>query len=473
MVSRLQEQPWKYWRSGREEWAVYAVVGNHVGETTIESVRVVPEVRLKPLLVVRDNAELAAVAKRYADLRCHIACPIAGTGTLIQPVDLSPPQTRRQRRSTRISRDLLEDIGNNKKTPASIQKAVKQLLKAYGKIKYFPTQDREERTALMAFLQKALNQMGFKGAHKDAVEMIRRLEMAGWGGDRDHFFHSFQNYFFGLAALVRLSQYFTLYKDTAKVHWEIDPFHVWLLVSLWHDVGHGMSHLKQIYEDVLGSDWGDMSETTCATFLKSNIAREAMLCICTLLVRLLKPRVARTEWMIPTCWPRRNPDAQLMRQAFEESFMAHGHSASSSVRLYADFMPIVKRLGVAKKDVLTQVVLMACASLPFHDEKFRTQIRIKYGPFELSTKVMPFAALLAFIDSIQDDRRDLEGVTEEIRFLERILVRCPAIVTAKVNKQALPVESLIWKVVEARDVFAHLGQDPNGLSFRYPDWMVG
>ena len=85
---------------------------------------------------------------------------------------------------------------------------------------------------------------------------------------------------------------------------------------------------------------------------------------------------------------------------------------------------------------------------------------------------MPFAALLAFVDSIQDDRRDLESVKEEVRFLERILVLEPATVTAEVNVHALPTQSLLWKAVEARDVLAHLSQDPASLYFKYPDWMA-
>jgi hypothetical protein len=85
---------------------------------------------------------------------------------------------------------------------------------------------------------------------------------------------------------------------------------------------------------------------------------------------------------------------------------------------------------------------------------------------------MPFAALISFIDSIQDDRRDLECVSEEIRFLEHILVERPATVQAIVNKDALKIESLLWKVVEVKDVLAHLNQSPESLFFKYPAWMI-
>src|SRR5208337_3649031 len=80
------ERPSKYWRSGQQGWAVYPVAGDRVGDTVVESAQKAREKGLLPLLVVRDNRELAAVAERYSALRCHVACPIAGRGCLIPPI---------------------------------------------------------------------------------------------------------------------------------------------------------------------------------------------------------------------------------------------------------------------------------------------------------------------------------------------------------------------------------------------------
>jgi hypothetical protein len=176
--------------------------------------------------------------------------------------------------------------------------------------------------------------------------------------------------------------------------------------------------------------------------------------------------------MAPDQWPKRNSTVTAIRNAFEESVMDHGHGAPSALRLYRDFVPAARRLGVARQDIVTQLVQLACASLPFHDANFRDHLRQSLGPFVLGTTIMPFAALLAFIDSIQDDRRDLDGVKEEVRFLQRILVLEPATVSAEVNTQYLPEQSVLWKVVEARDILAHLSQDPESLYFRYPTWMA-
>jgi hypothetical protein len=466
------ERPRKYWHSQDQDWAVYAVSGDRVGDTIITSVQEARAVGLKPILVVRDNDELAAVADRYADLACDVACPIAGQGFLIPPLPLPLQRRRKQKCSTRIPQDLLAELADSTVFPRPMRTPISRLRKAYQQMPHGKTHDEEEHTALIKFMKGMLRQMGFRTTGNETPQMIRQLEMAGWGGDRDHFFHSFQNFFFGLYAVSRLPLHFIKYRDTAMLDWHLDSYHVWLLVALWHDVGHGISHLEDIHDEVIGSGMGEVSaEVTRAEILKSSIIKEAMLQICSLMARLLKPEGVKTGYMTPVRWPQRNRTVSAIRTAFEESVMHHGHGAPSALRLYSDFVPAVRRLGT-RQDLLTQVVLLACASLPFHDANFRDHLRQSLGPFLLGTTVMPFAALLAFVDSIQDDRRDLEGLKEEVRFLERILVKKPATVTAKVNVQSLPPQSLLWKVVEARDVLAHFSQDPASLYFKYPDWMV-
>jgi len=85
---------------------------------------------------------------------------------------------------------------------------------------------------------------------------------------------------------------------------------------------------------------------------------------------------------------------------------------------------------------------------------------------------MPYASLLAFVDSIQDDRRDPMGVYEEMSFLRRLSVSAPAVVSAEVDTAALQPEAILPKLVEARDVLASLEQSPDTLFFQYPHWMI-
>ena len=474
-LRNLPEMPWKYWRGSNTDWAAYSIVGNRLGNTVVKAIRAVHKIGMTPLIVVRSNDELAAVAERYTELNCHIACPIGGRGVLIPPLPVSTQTPQRPEETTRIPRELLGEILDDNELPEYLCVALRRLARTYDSIMEIvdhPSRDRAEKKALMAFMRSILRQMGFPSTARGTPEMIHRLESAGWGSPRDHFFHSFQNFFFGLLAISKLPSYFQEYRDTAKLHWDIDVFHIWLFTALWHDVGYGMACMGDVNDDLMGSGFGEqVADNARTTFLRSPTVQEAMLNICSLIARLLKPSLAKTEWMPPHGWPRAKGICSI-RKALENCFMTNGHGSASALRLYADFIPTTKHLGDEKQRVLGQTILMACASLPLHDNHFRTCLREAYGPFAISTTVMPFAALISFIDSIQDDRRDLECVSEEIRFLERVLVEQPATVQAIVNNDALPLESLLWKVVEVRDVLAHLNQSPESLFFKYPAWMI-
>jgi hypothetical protein len=474
VVRSLIEKPRKYWRSQDQIWAVYAIAGNRLGETIIESVQQAKLLGLIPLLIVRDNVELAAVAEHYTDLQCHVACPIAGTPSLIPPVNSPRRRVRRQISSTRIPQDLLTELAENTPFPRPLKNALNDLLGAYRRIRRNGgNNDTSEHTALSSFMNTMLRQIGFRSTSTCAPDMIRQIELAGWGGDRDHFFHSFQNFFFGLYAISRLAPHFREYRRIARLDWDLNSYHVWFLAALRHDVGYGVAHLEEIHYDVLGPELAENSaESSRAVFLKSDLVKEGLLKICTLMARLLKPENIRTGYMVPDRWPNRNPQVKAIRHAFEESVIDHGHGAASALRLYRDLVPAARRLGAARQDIVTQVVQLACVSLPFHDVNFRDHLRILIGPFSISTTVMPFASLLAFIDSIQDDRRDLAALREEVRYLERILVQEPATIKAELNTQSISDHSLLWKVVEARDVIAHLSQNPVSLYFQYPEWMV-
>jgi hypothetical protein len=111
--------------------------------------------------------------------------------------------------------------------------------------------------------------------------------------------------------------------------------------------------------------------------------------------------------------------------------------------------------------------------MPFHDWHFRKCVREQCGTCHIPVATLPFAALLAFVDSIQEDRRDLVGLQNELHFLKRLLIEAPATVTARVDRNAIADTSVLWKLIEARDVRASLRHAPDGLAFAYPEWMAG
>ena len=103
--------------------------------------------------------------------------------------------------------------------------------------------------------------MGLDAAGIKAAKLIHTIEREHLGPGRDHFFHSFQNYFLGLAAIAHLREEFLSFKNLAKVNREVETAEVWFLITLWHDVGYAVSEIQQHLDAAFGEGRGRCSRT--------------------------------------------------------------------------------------------------------------------------------------------------------------------------------------------------------------------
>lgn len=471
---KLPEQPWKYWRAGTYQFAVYVIAGNHISRTTLEAVDVASALGLMPVFLAPTSEALSQTAPHFGQKTFAVACEIAGKGALIRfPGGVHSTIGPQTTPPSRVPFELLDDLVAIPDCPEYLRRCLQKLLTTFRQ-QEDTWSDDNEHAALSDCAITLLRRLGFRSPSFRPQEALRKLESAGWGGRRDHFFHSFQNYFLGLYAVMRLSQYFNAYQTLARLHFNIDPFQVWFLTALWHDVGYGIEKLDSVFEEMLGDigTGADLSSHARTEFLRAPIVQEGLRAISSLLARLLKFGNATTAWLPPSPRSRRSALEKQVEDALEANVANGSHGAASSLQLYAKYMPAIRRMGPANQQLMEQTVLVACCSAPFHDYHFRDCVREKCGNCEIPTEAMPFAGLLAFVDSIQDDRRDLRGLQHELRFLERLLVEEPARVSAQVNRGAVPITSLLWKLVEAKHVLTSLQQRTDHLFFQYPDWMV-
>lgn len=467
---RLPERPAHYWRaSDGRDCAVYFAVGKRLSDVTLASLRQARVAGLTPIVVASDGDGLRAAARHFMDVASSIICEVAGSATIIGPLTpvAAPPALAAP--VTRIPIELLDELLAIAGIAPYLRRAIIRLRRGYAGI--LAASDAMEAELLREFAGTILREMGFRATGIQATDMVRRLEAAGWGGSRDHFFHSFQNYFFGLLAVLHLPAFFSAYRVAARIDWDVDPCHVWFLTALWHDVGYGIEKFGDVASDVFGIAQDSVADNARRQFLKTDIIKEGTRVVASLMSRLLFPNRARTGWMPPTTGRRSSHEKQV-EQAFEDNVLGESHGAASALRLYQEAEPRIRLMGVGNREVLRQIMLLACASAPFHDWHFRHSIRSNTGQCEMPTVSMPFATLLAFVDSIQDDRRDLAGLRSEIYFLERLLINDPSTVSAQVNRAAIRPDAVLWKLIEARDVSSSFHHDADHLQFQYPDWMV-
>lgn len=473
---RLPELPWLFWQSCDQRWAVFLLVGRRFSSTAQRSVRKVRDIGLEPIVVVPQSANLAALSDLYLQLRPHVACEIAGKPELLPPPNVDVTHRAAVcRPNTRVPRSLLSELSNHTSIGNHLRRQLAKLTQSYASLaRRRANNDDDEHRHLDTFGRWMLKNIGFWSATCEVPAMIRRLEQGGWGGSRDHFFHSFQNFFFGLYVVSKLSESFVESQTVTKLNWVVDPFHVWFLTALWHDVGYGIQSFQNVTEDVWGLGSAEEVDTIARSqFLSRSDIQEALRVISSLMARLLAPGDAVSSWMPPTNTSRLGPMQRRLLESLKDDVSGDGHGAASALRLYADLIPKVNRMTSPRRDQIHQTILLACASMPFHDWRFRACVRQNRGSCEIPVEAMPFAGMLAFVDSIQDDRRNIAGLHSEVRFLERLLVRRPRRVSAKVNPAALSPSDVLWKVVESRDVLRSLLQREDAMTFSYPSWMTG
>ena len=471
----LPEMPWKFWRTTDHTWAVYVAVGKKLSQAAIDSLHQAPTLGFRPVILAQDGDQIKVAAQHFQSVPVDVVCEVAGTGQLIRPTPPVAAAGARRTSAWRIDRRLIGNLVQHANAPRYLRNYLETLCNSYRDIADIRRdRDGKEYDLLHAYGEKVLKKMEFTADVLSGAEMIRRIEQIGWGGARDHFFHSFQNYFFGLYAVLELEQHFNNYRDTAQLQWQVDPFHLWFLIALWHDVGYGIEKFPTMTDDIFGEDEdGESASRTVEDFLYRPIIQEALTNISCLMWHMTQPGRARTAWLPPRADYQLSRNEKRLRESLIHNVLGGSHGSASALRLYGECMPKLRRRGPAQRLLLEQTVLLACCSMPYHDWHFRKCVREECGTCQIPVATLPFAALLAFVDSIQDDRRDLAGLQNELYFLERLLVDAPATVTARVDRNAVPDTSVLWKLIEARDVTASLRNHDNGLTFTYPEWMAG
>jgi len=473
-LAKQLPQAWKFWRSGDSDWAIFPIVREYISKSDHDGANHARTCCVNPVFVAQDYNAIKALSSTYRQLRPYVICEIAGRGHLISP----PVLPRRSRvpannSPTRVPSELLRALASEKTAPEPLASALKRLQKQYRSFqRRRANSDQREEVVLLQYAERMLEQMGLRPNPIKAAQMIRTLERGGLGARRDHFFHSFQNYFLGLRAILQLRPQFEEYKHRAKLDWSVEPSNVWFLAAMWHDVGYPFQRVGDLVNSALGYDTeDDVAIRIKETFLQRSETREALRTLGSLLAHLLDFGHARTQWMKPGPKANLGQRATQIQDALSENLRT-SHGAFGAVRLFCDYSDDFDNMQPETRDVLLQTVYLASCSIPFHDWYFRRNVRNSCGDCRIGTTVLPFAALLAFVDSIQDDRRGFSASEDAALVLKRLLITKPATITADINRQALSDRDLLDKIIEGRDVLASLEQTEDALYFKYPKWIA-
>ncbi|MFX1487302.1 MAG: hypothetical protein ACFFBS_09460 [Promethearchaeota archaeon] len=464
------QRPWKELVSKGTLWAVYRISGEHWPRSTEKAILKLKESSgVSPCVLVGKNEDLGTVATAFSKLQVPVVTEIGGRGKLVRPRAVEKQKKVEKGWTSRVSPYVLEDCSKLNNIHADLRTLICVLVKKYGDKREWD--DEHEHKALQTFF---LDFAGLNGLSADASRaqiVLRRLEQAGMAGSRDHYFHSFQNFFFGLWVIGEARDYFEKWLKVSKLFWSVSLEFVWFLVCMWHDVGYGLHSRRAIEENVFGIELEESPTDRLSTYLTSLPIMEAKRTITSLMEHLLDTK-PQTGWMEPRRESKYTNTEQKLERAIDADLRS-GHGAASALRLYTDMMNFINKCAVQeKRNILIQSTLIAAASIPFHDWHFRRCVRKEYGVCKIPVITMPFAALLAYVDSIQEDRRKFDSIRKERAFLRHLTIEEERIISAEVDGAALANGDVIWKIVEATDVLSFLERSTASFEVEYPKWLV-
>jgi len=342
--------------------------------------------------------------------------------------------------------------------------------------------EQEELLLRDSFLSLMAADNRFAGPY-DPLELLRWLETQCHGAElRDHYFHSFHDFLLGCLVLDQARDHFTSFATNVLGHSDLSIEYVWLLTSLFHDVGYlveraadleriqfGTSQLDialeggQIPDYVLAQRqqvWDGGNYPLARTQLAS-------------LGHYLASQQSRSPWVPETIIPETLPSHLFDRALYRGYMIPKCHGVASALRLLVELHPyLLREPDPDKRQFLLKHIYLAAVSIPFHHDAFRACLRA-LGINSISTYRWPFASLLMFIDSVQDDRRDPDLARWGPDMLRGIHMEDNTVI-AVVDLDQLSesqIRQVARKRLEARDVLSFL--DADGLRFAYPPDFLG
>lgn len=299
----------------------------------------------------------------------------------------------------------------------------------------------------------------------DHLRTLKQYEASGANRHiRDHFFHTFNNLFLGLFILGYLARGRVAIADvdrfikssSGKVqlrYWES----LWLLTCLFHDPAYMAEHFWPNLRFAFGVPQREDAED-------EKIPEPVLAMIRDLWdgefagprkeLHGLYDRTVK-KWL-PSSVAQKGPDLfdRAMKKAYFDG-SSTTHSLVSGLRLISlcrTHEKVVRPHGYDPK-VAEAACYIAALCMMFHDQKCREELK-SAGIRPIAFEHLPYAAVLMYVDSLQDDRR----TTETTRFPDHGVLHSLAVssdgalVTAVVCLPELKVSEWAKRIVEYESV---------------------
>jgi len=482
-LSNIHWRPSRFLQVGDDEyWGIDIFRGDPVPEFIFERMKRAKELdaRLRVALLVLNSEDHDKVAGLCARYGVEVITEAGGEYRFLRSEAPSEPSVEERLVYSRLPETLMLRVRSLAHLSPSFSTALTHLSDEYlHTIKQPQCNVQAEEMVLRQGMKRlvATNEGFF--APIRPLEFLHSLEqIADPKRGRDHFFHAFNVFLWGISVIDRTYTHFQEFHSSICYDPTQSPEYIWLLTALFHDVGY-LVESKPDYdfmvwalETPLASD--EEKEQECenrSDYWKDGEFADARMQLASLWSHLQREIISspwHPEKSVNRGWLRTHP----LDRALEEAFVEHGcHGAASALMLLRHLEVKYRERTDEDRQFLLRHMVLPPLSILFHDRRVRDALRSECLSW-LSTRRFPYASLLMYLDSIQEDRRSLRLGEPVVDLIQDVVVE-DAIVQVSVDEAHL-TQAHIDKIAQIRDDFADISAYLvcDGLRYVYPPVLL-
>lgn len=227
-------------------------------------------------------------------------------------------------------------------------------------------------------------------------------------GTREHYLHSFQIMLMGCVVIDKYYQEFIkYYKNIFPHEKDFDIGYIWLMVSIFHDIGYP----SQKANNLIGEQYGyteEISITGLEKIAEKVDYRQAAIQMQSFIRHCCCKKI-KNNW-VPEIMEDEDSEIQDVLREYLINRRSHGVTSCFQFlsRILRESRVASER---ANRPLIVTHVIPAVASIALHDCRIWDNFR-KLNVFPINITRFPFAVLLIFLDSLHDWKRN--NLSEEI-----------------------------------------------------------
>ena len=266
---------------------------------------------------------------------------------------------------------------------------------------------------------------------------------------RDHYFHAFNTTMLGFMIIDKIYERFD--DLTKKYGDDIVLEFIWVLTSLYHDIGYPVL----LQQSLLCKTYGVEGESNfalsngCVKQIRQGFWNCSEYCFIVEVLNHLFDHITNNKgekWVFDGF----SHPSQLtkFKNNMKTSFIEEGaHGTAGAILLALLIIKQIKGIeGNKNREFFYRHIMLASISILFHDLKVRNCFR-ENSIKNIRSEDFPFSILLTYVDILQDDRRDQTGSSSRPDIFKDIKIVNKKIIVATLEEEIL-VESIRKKLRE-------------------------